>query len=189
MRSRAWKVLATLAGVMLSGCVVYVHDGDRAESWNQHNASTLELVIRPQSATPAPDGGAPIVGTWKGDGTFMEPPVYSQRYYALEVRNDDAGGSSRRTEVRSLDDVEGLPPQGKEYDERGITLRLRRDAGVIVLSGDKNGKHAEGNVRFEKDASYATLATDLARREVDVNELAALAYANVKRADLEDLKA
>jgi hypothetical protein len=185
MRTPAIAMSVCLIG--LSGCVVHVQESGRGEGWAYREGSALELVIRAQSPVTV-DSGATMVGTWSGEGTFAEPPLYSQRYYALEVRGDPVSGT-RRSEVRPLDDVAGLPPAGGEYDERLMALRLTRDAGTLVLEGEKEGKHGEGRVLFEKNADFEALVTALAGRTVEVGELASLAYANVRRADVESLRA
>jgi hypothetical protein len=173
----------------LTGCVINVDRSDQAAGWAYRQGSALELVIRTAEPHLLADGGPPVVGAWTGNGTFAEPPAYSQRYYALEVRNDATGGRTRRTEVRSLDNIDGLPPPENQYDERQVSLRLRRDAGVIILEGVKTGTQGSGDVRLDKDADYAALVAAIAGRDPDAAELTSLALADVKRADVEDVRA
>lgn len=182
-------LLLLLTSIGLNGCVKNVEDSDAAAGWAYRQGSALELVIRTAEPKQPADAGPPIVGTWTGNGVFAAPPAYSQRYYALEIRDNATGGRTRRSEVRSLDNIDGLPPPEKQYDERHITLRLRRDAGVIILDGDKTGEHGSGDVKFEKASDYAALVAALAGRDPDISELASLALADVKRADVEDLRA
>jgi hypothetical protein len=180
--------LACLLGWGGGGCVEYVHDSDRSASYRE--GSALKLLVRAQPPTTDAQSGSLVVGTWEGDGTFARPPSYSQRYYDLEIRADRTIGSSvRRTEVRSLDDVDGLPAADREFDERHVAMRLQRDAGVLVLDGDKEGKHAAGRVLLEKDADFEAVASALAGRPVEPAEMASLAFADVPRADLESLRA
>lgn len=186
-----WKLgaMCVVATAGLSGCIVYVNDASRVEGWSYREGSALELKVRPHEARDAGDGGPPLVGTWTGEGTFARPPAYSQRYYALEVRNDPNSASSRRLEVRSLEDIEGLPEAGKQYDERRVALRLHRDAGTLIFEGEKEGDTASGNVRFARDEAYAANVAALAGRAVETPELASLAFTNVRRDDVEELRA
>lgn len=172
---------------LLSGCAVTIKDSAEAEGWDYRKGSGLELTVMPGAVRADADGGSPVIGTWTGEGRFAAPPVYSQRYYAMEVRRGFGDGVSRRVEVRSMAELEGLPTEEGEYDERLVTLRLRRDAGTIVFVGEKVGNHAQGNVRFERDEGYATAVAALAGRSVDASELAGLAFVGVKRGEIEDL--
>src|SRR5262249_55122585 len=95
---------------------------------------------------------------------------------------------SRRVDVRSMDDLAGLPTAAHELDERHVTIRLRRDAGTFIFEGEREGKDATGNVRFERDESFAALGAGLAGREVTPAELTSLAIASVKREDVEELR-
>lgn len=173
----------------LSGCGVHVQDSDNAEGWAYREGSALQLVIRSNTSRRLPVAGlAPTVGEWTGEGRFVQPPLYARRFYELEIRDDQVAGVSRRTHVGSLDEIAGLPSESAEYDERHLVLRLKRDAGILVLDGEKEGASATGNVRFEANADFNALVEALAGRPVEPTEMASLTFANVRRSDVEALR-
>lgn len=190
MRTPLWTA-ALLAALALApaGCVTYVSDSDKREGWSYREGSALELDLRASSPVPDPSSGALIVGTWEGDGSFARPPSYSQRHYALEIRSDGPAGAIRRKEIRSLDEVDGLPGAGREFDERRVEMRLRRDAGLLILEGEKEGSHAAGRALLRPDSDFEALGVALAGRPLEPIELAELAFADVQREDLEALRA
>jgi len=189
MKNRTCAVLVVTlasAGVLpLAGCVVYV-ENNRPASYSTIDASNLNLVLLPSSAATADPAhaGESIIGTWTGRGTFQSAPYGTFMPYVMEVRDPESVSNSRVVTRRSLDEVNGLT-----YDEpKGdgpIRMTVRRDAGEIIMEGERQGRNASGELRFRRDASYAEAASATLGREATDRDLFSLAVLNVSRENLD----